>query len=404
MKVLLVITSMFPYGFKEPFLENEIKYITGFDKIVFFSSRAEGRLRIKLPPKIECHYINAFDDNYKKRIIRLLFSKHFWNEIITLLKTRRFCYYNVKLLQKYYLLALNTFEHASKIILDKYDSFRNDEVTIYSYWLVDHALTNILLSNRFKAIKSVSRAHRYDLYEYGERGGYIPFRSYIVKNLDTIYAISQDGLKYLKKTCNQDNIELSRLGVENNGINPPSGNLFTIVSCSWCRPVKRVELIIDALAMISEFNIEWHHFGDGELYEKIKVIAQKKLPANVNAVFHGETSNQQILDFYKQNHIDAFINVSLSEGVPVSIMEAISFGIPAIATDVGGTNEVVYDGVNGFLLNSNFRIEELACIIRQLKKMTEVETTNIRKEARRIWESMYNAKNNYESFYKRIMQ
>ena len=40
-------------------------------------------------------------------------------------------------------------------------------------------------------------------------------------------------------------------------------------------------------------------------------------------------------------HIDLFINTSSSEGVPVSIMEALSVGIPIIATDVGGTKEIV---------------------------------------------------------------
>ena len=48
-----------------------------------------------------------------------------------------------------------------------------------------------------------------------------------------------------------------------------------------------------------------------------------------------------MLDYYKNNIIDIFINLSASEGIPVSIMDAISFGIPCIATNVGGTGEIV---------------------------------------------------------------
>lgn len=43
------------------------------------------------------------------------------------------------------------------------------------------------------------------------------------------------------------------------------------------------------------------------------------------------------------NDFDLFVNMSLSEGIPVSIMEAISFGIPIIATNVGGNAEIVND-------------------------------------------------------------
>ncbi|NJK95527.1 MAG: glycosyltransferase [Bacteroidales bacterium] len=45
-----------------------------------------------------------------------------------------------------------------------------------------------------------------------------------------------------------------------------------------------------------------------------------------------------------------FLNTSLSEGVPVSVMEALSFGLPVIATDVGGTGELINDEV-GMLIN-----------------------------------------------------
>ena len=70
-------------------------------------------------------------------------------------------------------------------------------------------------------------------------------------------------------------------------------------------------------------------------------------------------SNQQIIDFYAKTPLDLFINVSESEGIPVSIMEAMSFGIPAIATNVGGTNEIV-NQKNGYLIDSESTSEEIS--------------------------------------------
>ena len=47
-----------------------------------------------------------------------------------------------------------------------------------------------------------------------------------------------------------------------------------------------------------------------------------------------------------------FINLSSSEGIPVSIMEAQSFGIPVIATNVGGSGEIVVSET-GVLVDEN---------------------------------------------------
>ena len=50
--------------------------------------------------------------------------------------------------------------------------------------------------------------------------------------------------------------------------------------------------------------------------------------------------------------MDYFINLSDSEGIPVSIMEAMSVGIPIIARDVGGNREIVTNN-NGCLLEGD---------------------------------------------------
>jgi glycosyltransferase involved in cell wall biosynthesis len=47
---------------------------------------------------------------------------------------------------------------------------------------------------------------------------------------------------------------------------------------------------------------------------------------------------------------DIFILPSYNEGLPLSILEAMNYHLPIIATPVGGTAEVVHDGINGFLV------------------------------------------------------
>ena len=125
-----------------------------------------------------------------------------------------------------------------------------------------------------------------------------------------------------------------------------------LVSCSELVPVKRVHLIIDILRHI-ETPLRWVHFGDGRLMPELKTRV-KELPDNINYELRGYVPNQGVLEFYQKNEVDLFVNVSESEGIPVSIMEAISFGIPILATDVGGVHEIVTDKT-GVLVDKTFK-------------------------------------------------
>lgn len=87
----------------------------------------------------------------------------------------------------------------------------------------------------------------------------------------------------------------------------------------------------------------------------------------------------------------AFLNVSSSEGVPVSIMEAISFNIPVVATNVGGTSEIVTDET-GILLSSDPTAEEI------LNALYSIESINV--QPREFWKQKYNADTNYKEFVK----
>ena len=76
--------------------------------------------------------------------------------------------------------------------------------------------------------------------------------------------------------------------------------------------------------------------------------------------FAGALSQEEVFSFYRCNHVDLFVNVSEAEGIPISIMEALSFGIPCVATRVGGNPEIVHHGENGYLIDKDFEDRELS--------------------------------------------
>ena len=101
---------------------------------------------------------------------------------------------------------------------------------------------------------------------------------------------------------------------------------------------------------------------------------------------------------YKENSYHIFVNVSESEGIPVSIMEASSFGIPVIATNVGGVGEIVENGYNGLLLNKDFLNRDLSVCLKSIACMVDNDYQTLRKHAREMWEERYNSSVNYSKF------
>ena len=64
--------------------------------------------------------------------------------------------------------------------------------------------------------------------------------------------------------------------------------------------------------------------------DEIKKMAKDKLRDNIQYEFKGNVSNTELMKQYQNKNYYVFVNVSSSEGIPVSIMEATSFGIPRL--------------------------------------------------------------------------
>jgi glycosyltransferase involved in cell wall biosynthesis len=280
----------------------------------------------------------------------------------------------------------------------------------YAYWMNDMAIGLAMLKDRFPEAKTLCRAHRGDLYFYTTYEHYLPLRIFLLQHLNKCYVISEDGREYLQELLgsgNVSNVEVSRLGTfkYTDEVKPLSPNVPVIVSCSTLTLPKRVHLIAAALARINGLPLKWLHFGEGVLRKKIEKNAAKFLSGKKEIEYRlmGNYNNTDLMKYYSENPIDIFINVSSSEGIPVSIMEAMSFGIPVIATAAGGTTEIVKDGYNGYLLNVIATPEEIAGTITRYLALSEAEKREMRVNAFKTWDELYNAEKNYQAFTKSLL-
>ena len=236
----------------------------------------------------------------------------------------------------------------------------------YTYWFNEVTVGVGLARGTWPDMRLVGRAHRYDLYAEVNTPPYWPCHEFALSRLDAVFSASQDGADYLRQRYPgfESKIKISRLGIQSTGIQaqPSSDHIYRIVSCSKLVPVKRVALLMQGIAAAAERRpsqgFVWHHLGNGPLKQSLET-SLSRLPANVTACFASYSTQADVFRFYRDHPVDAFVNTSASEGIPVAIMEAISCGIPVIATDVGGTKEIVSEK-NGFLISANPSPEQIA--------------------------------------------
>jgi glycosyltransferase involved in cell wall biosynthesis len=100
-------------------------------------------------------------------------------------------------------------------------------------------------------------------------------------------------------------------------------------------------------------NFKWYFFGSGPL---LHVLQEKiaDLGLSNHCYFPGIIDHSDLLKKYEECEVDIVvmpsISVNVPEGIPVSLMEAMSYGIPVVATNNGATVELV-DGITGLLIN-----------------------------------------------------
>lgn len=399
-KTLIVILSDYPYNNGEPFFENEISYLSNSFKYVYVYSvmgkHNETQTRT-YPENVKCMPLSC-THNRLKYCLKGLFCNHGKFTIVNK---------NIKkLLMNSYILGRNN-EIFKKIIKHiRKENINLKNCVIYSYWLT-LGISAVKLKqyiNKYLGYSpfAVSRCHRYDLYSDVNDYNYQPLQKETIESLDCVCSCSESGNKYLKKLYpdQSEKIITSRLGTRFHTINlaQRKHKQKVFVSCSGLRPVKRLDLFAEgfSLAAKTDGSIHWVCIGDGEDKDKIVSVVNNN-SLNDRVSFLGDLSNDRVYTYYSEKNVFCFVNTSASEGIPVSIMEAISFGIPVIATDVGGTGEIV-SSLNGVILPKDCTKEDICAAILKLCSLNDTDYNYLRLNSRHKWEEEYNANLNYEKW------
>ncbi len=409
-KTLILLCDQYPLSAGEFFIDDEMRVIAPkFDKVLVYTASADTGKNLNrfVPENAEVVSFSRqkFEAGKLKSVFRI-FTPMFLSEFFFALK---------KLPLKYWLSAFKIMyvdiHRATNLKQDliglcKEKNINRTDCVFYSYWHDYKALALAMMRKENMNLQCVARAHGWDNFADRHQPAYLPFKSFVINNLSKTITISEKGkaafFSYIGKNV-ESKVIVSRLGKFNNRQPKVQKKCDSVLICSCSNLVslKRVDRIIEVLSLLNVENLHWVHFGDGPLREELLQYAQKMLPG-VQYEFKGIVPNNEIMDFYAENYVDLFINLSSSEGIPVSIMEALSAGIPVVATDVGGTAEAV-NMENGVLIPAEFDNADVAKEIYAYLSLSDEEKLSYRRRAYEFWMDNYEAKKNYMIFADKIL-
>jgi glycosyltransferase involved in cell wall biosynthesis len=416
---LYLVVTDYPYGIGEPFLESELFIIAPHFLRVYViipeSHRVDHSLkRFSLPENAELIELKISAGKADKlKALSQAFDpvNRLERQYINSVYGQKFSSFHLKTLIGFRAMA-NTFEQELRILLKKHNH-PAEQVTLYSYWFfyVTAGLAGIKKSNQ--AYKVVTRIHGWDCFFERSAGNYLPLRPWVAKTIDGIYAISEAGKTYTKQKLPgiaPGKIKRSYLGTDalpEPRIQVSAYQTLHIVSLAFIDPVKQLERIVYALTRVHTSKIHWTHIGDApDKNTRLQDLAYKELGhlKNITFSFAGELTKAQVFDFFTKQHPDLLICTSSSEGLPVSMMEAMGHGIGVLSVDVGGVSEIVKNNYSGMLLPKNAEPELIAESLEKWAHLSENERIERGKNAYQIYYEYFSAPKNYLNFLEEALK
>ena len=171
----------------------------------------------------------------------------------------------------------------------------------------------------------------------------------VVNKSDVIIALSEYWKEYFKNEFPTKRVEIIKNVISAPVVHKQQTGYFTLLFLGLLGKNKG---IYDLLECIRDHKVEFqgklklYIGGNGEI-EHVKQLIKEYGIADI-VIFEGWVSGDKKIELL--NKSDAYILPSYKEGLPISILEAMSYGMPIISTPVGGIPEIVSNGENGYLV------------------------------------------------------
>ena len=224
-------------------------------------------------------------------------------------------------------------------------------------------------------------------------------RSFSIKKSDIVVTPSKHLKNFILNLGFKNKIEII-----NNGVFIPeeNTNIFTndqinITIVSRLVSHKNIKKIIRAISDLNDPLIYLNIIGDGpELNQLQKISLESNNKDNI--IFHGKLNRDDINHIFLKS--DIYIQASNYEGLPHSLLEAMSYGIPVLCTPVGECKEILGNEDRGYVLDLPVSKDNIKSKINEIVNEKNVATIK-GQEGRDFISEKYNLANTF-NLYKNL--
>lgn len=388
MKKLHLFTANFPTGFGESFLNNELPYLADqFSAVIIYPYQKKEGLQTAFTNKHKVIYRGEHEAPLQMLDYFFLMGIA-WKEWVAIPQK----IYFLKNIRTIFAVLKNGMRLSKWIEKQEFD--KND--AFYSFWMNEWALALAILKKRKKISQFVFRVNGYDIYDERHEGNYILFKHFMYQQTSRVFPLSKTSAEYLQeRTPFKDKIEVNYFGTQDFGaVESIEHEIFTVFTCSSAIPLKRLDKIAKVLCAL-DIPVKWMHHGEGPTIVEVNKILNEK-GEKVTFILSEKVENYyEVIERQKRLAPAVFMNLSSTEGLPITIMEALSLGVPILVNEVGSCAEFV-NADTGILVAPDEDPELIA------KKMVKFMRSNDkpfdRVKIRDFWKDNFSAEYNYQKF------
>jgi glycosyltransferase involved in cell wall biosynthesis len=218
-----------------------------------------------------------------------------------------------------------------------------------------------------------------------------PFVRWLWQDADALVAVSNGLREFAYETTPDVPIDVIPNAIELSVFRPPRQRTHDspvrLLFVGRFNAFKNVETLLEAISRLNEMgvnNFELQLVGDGERRANLeRLTIDKGLTRQVH--FLGWVDRKAIVERYRQ--ADMFVTATTWEGMPNTVLEGMACGLPVVATRASGLDELVKEGVNGYLVDIN----DSSTLANRLAELIEnpYERHRMGKESRKMAEQEF---------------